>query len=46
MWATLIATVTAAAVCLSLISLATQLQKDGVINPPYVEHTVQAPKAG
>jgi len=35
----------AAAVCLSMVSLATRLNKDGVINPPLVQHSVEARKA-
>jgi hypothetical protein len=45
MWTTLITTVTAAAVCLSMISLATQLRKQGVTSPrPMVERSVEQPR--
>jgi hypothetical protein len=42
MWVTVIAT--AAAVCLSMVSLATNLKERGVANPPLVQHSLEAPK--
>ena len=44
MWTTIIATAVAAAVCMSLISLATELKKDGIIDPPVVEFRAVGPK--
>lgn len=38
MWTTIMTTAIAGAVSLSLISLATELKKDGVIDPPVVGH--------
>jgi hypothetical protein len=50
MWITFIATAFAAAICLSMVNLAAQLNatalnKDrGVTNPPVVEHTLGSHK--
>jgi hypothetical protein len=45
MWSTLIATATAAAVCLSMVSLATQLRREGVTSPPpVVERILEQPR--
>jgi hypothetical protein len=50
MWVTIIATAFAAAICLSMVNLAAQLNatalnKDrNLANPPVVEHTLNNPK--
>ncbi len=45
MWSTVIATATAAAVCLSMASRANQLRKEGVTSPsPVVEQSIERPR--